>query len=350
MVKGPKIIKVNFKEYQRKRAERKKRGTGQKSKIATAALAQGVGAVNRAPFQRPRQHQRKQQSAQTLLRYFDATSPQHLPLPRSVGPYTIIRTTQVVPTSAGLAFFAPFVSDFDGGAPRWIACCGVEDVFVGGAINGVNNANFLPMVGLDPLLHAATVAPAALTVQIMNPEALQTTTGIVYAGRSTAQYELGGSTRTWDDLGNEFVQFMAPRLCSGGKLALRGVMASSYPLDMAELANFRGIRPFSNLGAMPITWSTEHIRPAGLAPIVIYNPNGIGLQCLVTIEWRVRFDPSSPACASHKYPGTAPDSLWDKCTRISAALGHGVQDIAEKTAEVGAMGYGAVEAGALLAA
>lgn len=336
------VIKLQLKRPGKGNTRKRVGGNGTKSKTAALALAQGVGAVNRRPFQM------RGSTARRLCDYFNATLPAHLPLPRSVGPYTIVRTTQIVSSSSALVCFA-FIASNPGTTAKetqWIAACGVGESLPG-PINAANNTELFPMSGLDTLKESAVISPSALTIQVMNPEPLQTTTGIVYCGRSSAQYELGGSTRTWTNLGNEFVQFMAPRLCSAGKLAIRGVTIDSYPLDMTEIADFRGIQAF--LGS-PFTWSDDTVRPAGFAPIVVYNPDFVGLQYLVTMEWRVRFDPSNPAAGTHLYHGTAPDSLWDRATREAAAIGHGALDIAEKTAEVGAVGYGALEAGATLAA
>jgi hypothetical protein len=322
--------------------QKKKNGNNGKSKLATLALAQGVAQVTRRPFQI------KSSASRRVLDYFNATLPAHLPLPRAVGPYTIVRTTQVVSSSAYVNFFS-FIASEDMGTghigTRWLAACGVGSALAG-SINAAGTTRLHPMVGLDSLYLAAMISPAAITVQVMNPNALQTTSGITYLGRSTAQYELANSSRTWDMLGNEFVQFMAPRLCSAGKLALRGVTLDSYPLDMSEVSDFRGIRPFGEVGDLP-QWVDEKIRPAGFAPIVCYNPNAVPLQFLVTMEWRVRFDPSNPAAGSHSYHGTAPDSTWDSITRRAASMGHGALDIAEKVAEVGTAGIGALESGAI---
>lgn len=311
-----KVVKTNGKGKARTRRI-------DKSRVATLAQAQGVGAVTRVPFQ-----QRNVPTNQ-IRKYLDATLPNHLPLPRSVGPYTIVRTTQILNSNAATIFFNFLASEAGPGAfdVRWLAACGVE-LAAAGPINAPTAAGLIPMVGMDPLLEACTVSPAALTVQIMNPNPLQSTQGIAYIGRSSAQYELENSTRTWDQLGQEFVQFMAPRLCSAGKLALRGVVVNSYPLDMSEVSEFRGIRPFSDIGT-PFDWTSQNVKPSGFAPIVCYNPNNIALQYLVTMEWRVRFDPSNPAAGSHAFHGTAPDSLWDAVTRDAVMAGHGVEDIAE---------------------
>lgn len=222
---------------------------------------------------------------------------------------------------------------------QWLAMCGMGEA-IAGPIQATGATFAYPMVGMDSFEYAATVAPAAVTIQIMNPEALQTTHGIAYIGRSSAQYELGGSLRNWSTLGNEFVQFMAPRLCSAGKLALRGVKVSSYPLDMNELSDFRGVRPYADAfgvggGTKTFNWTSQKIRPAGFAPLVINNPDGIGLQVLVTIEWRVRFDPGNVAAGTHRQYPVATDATWSKVTSAMSSAGHGVVDIAERTAEVG---------------
>lgn len=232
-------------------------------------------------------------------------------------------------------------------ADRWGAACGIVGVGSGAlAINSTNGASVIQMAGMSSLGDAAMVTPAALTVQVMNPNALLGTSGIVYVGRSHAQLELGGSSRTWDDAGQQFVSFMSPRLCSAGKLAMRGVKVSSYPLDMSELANFTGVNPY---GTTPLkasyTWANNDLlRPAGLAPIVVYNPDAVQLDFLITIEWRVRFDIGNPAASAHRYQGVTSDAVWDAATRASAALGHGVVDIVEDVAEAGAEGLAAAAA------
>lgn len=338
----------------KKKQQKKKTGNGKgygsngpsKSSVATAAFAQGVAAVTRTPFQMGR----GKGNPNRPLQYLDATLPMHLSLPRSVGPYTVIRTTQIVSSSTRMNFFAFMASNVGGAATdeQWVAACGMSDVAAATAIGGSLNCQLRPMVGMDGLKESCVVSPAALTVQVMNPEALVSTTGITYQGRSTSQYELENSTRTWDTLGTEFVQFMSPRLCSAGKLALRGTKISSYPLDMSEISNFRGIRPFTDFGATGIfTWNSQSIRPAGFAPVVIYNPNSVDLQFLVTMEWRVRFDPSNPAAGSHTQHGVTTDALWDKVTSMSAAMGHGVEDIADTVAR---MGEGAAAVGGIAAA
>lgn len=171
----------------------------------------------------------------------------------------------------------------------------------------------------------------------MNPNALQTTTGIVAAGTYKTQVDIGeigaaDPTKSYEDLGTEFISFQAPRLMSAGKLALKGVQCNSYPMNMSELANFQSIRENADY---PYTPSTGEFRPAGMAPICIVNENEVPLNYLVTMEWRVRFDPSNPAVAAHRYHGHCSDERYAAYVKHRAMLGHGVYDIADGTARSG---------------
>merc|ERR1711964_554575 len=126
--------------------------------------------------------------------------------------------------------------------------------------------------------------PAAFSVQIMNPNALQTTSGIVYAGRSRQMVGLANKTDTWTQLANELVSYSNPRLMSAGKLALRGVQIDAVPFDMNAMSDFE--TRFASL-AGPYTNSDESFRFDAMAPIYVYNPEAIVLQYLVCCEWRV---------------------------------------------------------------
>merc|ERR1712066_1193278 len=100
---------------------------------------------------------------------------------------------------------------------------------------------------------ACTAVPSALSVQIMNPEPLNSTEGIVYAGVMTTQAAIADRTESYDHYFEKFIEFQSPRLMSAGKLALRGVQISSYPLNMASLAEFTTLAPDVD---HKITWST----------------------------------------------------------------------------------------------
>lgn len=263
--------------------------------------------------------------------YWDAMHPSHLPLPRSVGPYTVIRTTKLISTSAKMIIFSPSLNN-DGG---WNASCAVSAVTPSVAINAANNSylHSVPFPGSAVTGSGLTAVPAALSVQLMNPNALQTTSGIVAGAVAHTQMEFEGRMETWNDMCQHFVSYMRPRLMAAGKLALRGVQANAYPLNMAALANFEHVLSKSD---GPFTWGgASGYYPAGLSPIVVMNENEIELRYLVTIEWRVRFDMANPAVASHQHYPVTSDSFWDAMVRRAVSLGNGIKDISDTVASVG---------------
>ena len=123
-------------------------------------------------------------------------------------------------------------------------------------------------------------------------------------------------------------------MLTGGKLALRGVKCSSYPLDMSEYSHFA---PMLHFGGEAFAWSTNALRPAALAPIVFVQENAQPktMQFLVTMEWRVRFDPANPATASHTYHETLPDECWNGVVKAASNAGHGVEELGEDAATLG---------------
>jgi hypothetical protein len=226
---------------------------------------------------------------------------------------------------------------FSGTAPanvnEWTNLCCIEDVASATNINAAGNA-FRRSQPLTFLGAAATCTPSALTLQILNPEPLQTTTGIVYAGVMHTQAEIEGRAQTWADYFNSFVNYMSPRLMSAAKLALRGVQINSYPLDMNEVSNFTTLEELPD-GAFDYVTGTY--RPAGWAPIMVYNPDGVDLEFLVTTEWRVRFDLLNPASAGHVHHPVATDRTWDTLMQRATSMGNGVHDIVETVANIGNM-------------
>jgi len=185
---------------------------------------------------------------------------------------------------------------------------------------------------------AASITPAAFSVQVMNPQALQSTSGMVYIGRCKNKVALseGNLTQTFQDLADNLVSYSNPRLCAAGKLALRGVQIDAVPNNMSELAKFTTVDAQAS--------GIDQLEPSnvrhqeGFNPIFVYNPDGVPLQYLVCCEWRVRFDPSNPAyaaCVSHK-PTT--DTKWWEHMEHAVRLGNGVIDIVERVAATGLVG------------
>jgi hypothetical protein len=236
-------------------------------------------------------------------------------------------------------FFCPEMLVEDG-HPKWTHVVGRSSALVNVAMNAGTNCYILNR-GSNYFGPAVTMVPSAFTVQIMNPNALQDTAGIVYIGRSTSQYKLANDTRTWQELADQFVSFMSPRLCSAGKLALRGVKVDSYPLNMSEFSDF--CPEASLVGGTPLaldTWNGAQNpntggEPSAFAPIVVYNPNLVPLHYLVTVEWRIRFDPANAASASHTHHKATPMNVVDSVISSASSIGHGAMDIADVLSQVG---------------
>lgn len=226
--------------------------------------------------------------------------------------------------------FSPF---YDLNTDKWFDWCGVEPVDPTKSVSENVNTNpiNMPMLGLES---ACEVVPAALTVQVMNPASLQTADGVYAMARVNQQLSVGGSSVTYDNLGARVISFYSPRILTGGKLALRGVKCSAYPLDMSEYSNFS---PINNIDD-PFTWTARQ-RSAALTPIVFVQENATPreIEFMVTIEWRVRFDPGNPATASHTHHDTLPDEVWNGVVKTMSGFGHGVEELGEDAAAYGAL-------------
>jgi hypothetical protein len=182
---------------------------------------------------------------------------------------------------------------------------------------------------------AASVVPAAFSVQILNPEALQTSTGMAFIGRCKNKVNLseGDNSTSFQDLADSLVSYSNPRMCPAGKLALRGVQVDAVPNNMSELARFTSINQVSDLDYTLDSSNSQH--QEGFNPIFLYNPSAINLQVLVCCEWRVRFDPSNPAYAACRSYRPATDVHWADTMEQALATGNGVVDIVEKIARFG---------------
>jgi hypothetical protein len=209
----------------------------------------------------------------------------------------------------------------------------VADVDKTQAIDG--NGNTKPYKGPN-ISENISVVPSAFTIQVMNPEALQGTTGILYIGRCLTRLDLRGNTGTWVDLQNDLISFQAPRLLAAAKLAFKGVQVDGIVADMSELSNFSTVTEHN---AIPFTWDGGSGNSSnvfgGFLPIYVLNPDGVGLRIQVTVEYRARFDPFSPAVASHQYHHPAPLAIWDRAVSTMQSLGHGVREIADVVATAG---------------
>lgn len=309
-------------------------------------IKQGAAGVTRAAF--PKNRSKKRNSMVHLVRNaLNAMNPCHLPLPRAVGGYTTIRTTDIVNTPQEAIIFGTFkgpAQEFT--ETGWLSTVGVRNV--GGGVDlkindaaGGGNAVFMPSVALaESSLNGARMVPAAMTVQVMGYESLQNAAGIVYVGRSKTVLDLMGDDRTWTEVMKELVSYSAPRLCSAGKLSLRGVQVDAIPNNLSVMSDFV---PRRNPVNARQTWTeaTYACDFEGFGPIFIYNPDKVPLRMLVTIEWRMRFDPLNPAYAGHVVHKPASESTWSQVISSAEAMGHGVKDIADVVADAGVVGVAA---------
>lgn len=276
------------------------------------------------------------------LNCWDAKLPAHLPLPRAVGPYLTIRTTKRFSTSHPLVCVGTFKSTSApalsyGQADNWSSLCAfsVADADMGFTPAAAGPAIMGYHMDVGGFGEAAQAVPSALTVQIMNPNSLQETCGMIYGSVMTTQIKPRATTQTFQVMADGMVQYMNPRLMAAAKLALKGVQASSYPLNMAEIADFQHVD-----AGVDGNFNVNGTEGLGWAPIVIYNPDcgnhpGPSLEYLVTTEWRVRFDITNPAAAGHVNHPVSSDKTWGTLMTKAAKLGNGVIDIADAIANSG---------------
>lgn len=270
----------------------------------------------------------------------NALHPRHLALPRPIAPYTVLRYTSTHNVSAAVSLWGPMLtpSSATRGGPGadagWSNVVGVGDV--DGTLPISGSANTFPFRGPN-IVENISLVPSAFSIQVMNPEALQDTTGIMYIGRCLTRLDLRGNTGTWVDLSNDLISFQAPRLLAAAKLAFKGVQVDAIVADMNELSNFSTV---TSRSGDPFNWDGNASGNrsnvfGGFLPIYVLNPDGVGLRIQVTVEYRARFDPFSPAVASHQYHKPAPLSVWDRAVSTMQSIGHGVREIADVVATAG---------------
>jgi len=308
-------------------------------------IAQGAAALPRQPFGNGRKKQPKQHPTSAMLRrYFNATLRDHLPLPRPTGPYTVIRLTNFYSLDSKFVMFGPEIVRSPDGRQGWTNIVGRASVNSAAAVNATNNCVALSMTPLRAMDQNTQLVPAALTVQVMNPEAVQTTTGMVWGGICGTQLPLGDSTAAWGTYASEFISLMTPRVMSAAKLAFKGVIGNALPLNMSELSNFHPLtKSVSEAAEITTTWkpnagNTPEVdgQPMGLTPIVFVNPDQVGLIYQVTVEYRVRFALTNPAAASHTQHKAGSTIVWDAAVAGGGAVAHGLYDIVEQVAVDGA--------------
>jgi len=303
----------------------------------TATVA--FGASKKQGRSRKKATKSKRKNNDHYLEAWNAFSPCHLALPRATGEYTVTRGTKQITTNDKLIIIGTWQYSFDdatiaaGYGRNWtdVVALGCENLALKPSETAWKPYK-MPMLS-SGLGEHCQVTPAACSVQIMNGNALQTTSGMLYIGKLKVQPQYAGDDI--DDaqtIADNFVSYMAPRLCAAAKLALRGVHVNAHPLNMNRLSDFTQIyRAFSSNTTV---WQNG-LTPTGFTPIVIYNPQAVELNLLVCHEYRTRFELFNPACASHKFHPPSTDNDWGAMIKKATELGAGALDIADVVARSG---------------
>lgn len=270
---------------------------------------------------------------------WDAFHESHMPLPRAVAPYTVIRTTAIWKPTGQPQIINLFGPTRDSSNERWtpIYCLGNNNSETEQLDKPSGAYNYCFESLFADSWKAASIAPAAFSIQIMNPQALQDTEGMVYIARCKNKVALseGNLTKTWGAFAESLVSYSNPRLCSAAKLAMRGVQVDAVPNNMSELADFSTLETNGIATGSFTPAANGTIHQEGFNPIFVYNPQQIDLQILVCCEWRVRFDPSNPAYASVQTHRPSTEGNWFDTMQKTLSMGNGVIDIASKVADMG---------------
>lgn len=338
--------KLVIKKVIKKKTARNRSGKGVTRALAERVLAQGTGRAVARPFGAKTSVPR---SLSLHPKVWDAFATPHAALPRSVGAYTVVRTSFLTQTTSRCGFIGTFKrrphNDAGSGsvaAGGWSNCVMVteEAPTVIGATSATG-FHFAPFPGgaskLSSNQTTFTCCPAAISVQIMGPQALSEAAGQLAAAVVPARLDLTDDIRTWEEIQTDVTSYFRPRLLSAGKLTLRGVQMDSHPLSMADVSSFEPLiheppNPGS-VGGSP--WLSDKPYPCGWAPMAFVNPTGAPLQMLIAVEWRVRFDVGNPAVASHQHHGVTSDNSWDQHIRRATEALPGVIDIVERVANTG---------------
>lgn len=330
-------MRANFTRQSGDNGKKNGNGNGRNSRKDYGGIVQSVGQAPTVPF--------GSTSVGKLDDFTNAIHPAHLALPRPVASYSVVRYSSEFTVAEPFSLWGPIVSATHQGSQQaysWTSVMGIgaQTADLPNPMNAAGGGRAFQNVGMrTALAFGVQFVPSAYTIQIMNPEALQTTNGICFIARLKTNFVQANSTETWNSVISNLISFQCPRLCAAAKLAMRGVQVDALPLNMADAANFTALSiPSSSGDEYDFTWDGTGdgaVGFRGFTPIMVHNPDGIGLRIMVTAEYRVRFDPSNPACSSHVHHAPAPVSTWDKIISSAEAVGHGVRDIADVVSHMG---------------
>lgn len=274
----------------------------------------------------------------TIRSALDAFSPQHAPLPRAVGDYTVIKTNATITTSSTVVFLGPMsVRSAISSNPQWTNTIAMSSVTSGAAISGAANAYAHSITSLaEASFNKANMCPAAVSFRIMNGEPLQTTTGVIYTGRCSQMLNPGGDARTWTQFADEVLNYTQLRTLSASALAIEPVQMDLVPMNATSFSDFL---PRWSVATGAQTWGSNEMVYDGFNTGIIYNPSGASLTILACVEWRMRFDPLNPAYATHTYHGVSSIGFWDRVLAYATDNAAGVTNLATQLGRQAAIAY-----------
>lgn len=255
----------------------------------------------------------KTQKSSAHMLALNAFQKTHMPLPRAVAPYSVVRTIVnygVTTSNRDKMVVIQPMMNVTGDVPGFTNCVGwvtdLEDA--SGRIPttasplGIN----LPAVGNT----GVECVPAAITMRVTCPSPLINATGQLFLGRWNVP---GDRTayQDYSDMVSGFEAYAKPEPYTAAMMSTRVREVSCVPRDFNDFCEFH---PYTNAafsstlrpwgGMTPIVFSMKAAVPA-----TVYN-----LQ--ICVEWRYRFKMDDPAASTHVFH---PPSNLDVVNRT---LGH----------------------------
>jgi hypothetical protein len=283
----------------------------------------------------------------TLKEHLDARQPGNPPLPRAVGPYTTVPVTKHFYSSAKELLVGPLYISEASEPEDWGNAIALASVDSAVAVGGANNTSVFTSDAIGTTgWNDAMIVPASVTVVVSNSAALLNTAGDVFVGRTTQQINWGAGTLPWADKMAGVTAYSAMHPVSAADLNQHPKQVDLLPLDMNAYSAFRPIRNYFT-GGTNTTWGAN-MRFAAFSPAFIHNPTQVTLTVSVTIQYRVRFDPSNPAYGGGTLHLAAPPGYWDRLLAYAQQAGTMAHDVV--TSETGrSVAQQAVRLGARLA-
>ncbi len=319
----------------------RRRGGKRPSRFVVAGTlprASGGLALTKVPKKKTNGHAK----GRSLREGLNAFHAYHVALPRAVAPYAVVRVihnfTITGQAADQLWVFNPGIfirpTTKQGDVISSIVGYKEENLALGAQANGIDllqSASIRTAFGDE----AVEAVPAAMTVRITCPTALQTATGQWFLGK----YPINADPRdfdTYQELYDGFISYAKPRPLTSPRLAMKGVQVSATPRDMSAMADFlHSSVPASSAEVITLAtypYTDEHGWWGGLSPIIFgggAGSTGTTLVAQVCLEFRYRFSLMNPASSTHTHHPPTTDSVWHEMVKEGYKMGSGVVDIVE---------------------